>query len=49
MFFVLKKLGNFDRFFSNLGKTRENLKMDGEVIIVGTKINLFVEFKEDES
>lgn len=31
MFFVLKKLGNFDRFFSNLGKTRENLKVDGEV------------------
>jgi len=27
---ILCFCGNFNRFFSNLGKTRENLKMDGE-------------------
>lgn len=35
-------------FFTNLGKIREDLKLDGEVIIVGTMINLGL-IKEDES
>lgn len=30
-------------FFADLRKTRENLKMDGEVIIVGIMINLVVD------
>lgn len=38
----------FNRFFTDLRKTRENLKVDGEVIGESAKINLVVEFKEDE-
>ena len=32
---ILSFLWKFLRFFTDLGKTRENLKLDGEVLIVG--------------
>lgn len=41
MFFILKNWEilcfwwDFDKFFADLRKTRENLKLDGEVLIVG--------------
>lgn len=41
-------MGDFDRFFADLRKTRENLKVDGEVCS-RNKDKFIVEFKEDES
>ena len=40
--------GNFDRFFADLRKNRENLKLNGEVCS-RNKDKFIVEFKEDES
>lgn len=46
-YFLYSKIGNyyafcgiFDRFFADLRKTHENLKLDGEVLIVGIVVIL---------